>query len=187
MDKKELRKIVFARRREASDEEVTQKSRAIFAQIRNTAHYRNASSVFCYMDHKHEVMTREFIEQCWRDGKKVAVPKVNGKIMNFYYIEYFGQLAPGIMGILEPITHCPGIVQNADHDENALFIIPGVAFDEKRHRVGYGGGYYDKYQAEHTQHTTIAVAFEFQVFDAVPFDAYDICPRYLVTEDRILQ
>ncbi|MGI6056772.1 MAG: 5-formyltetrahydrofolate cyclo-ligase [Bilifractor sp.] len=187
MDKKELRKIVFSRRRKASDEEVKEKSRAIFEQIMRSDHYRNASSVFCYMDHKHEVMTREFIEQCWRDGKKVAVPKVNGKIMNFYYIEYFGQLEPGVMGILEPVTHCPGIVQNADHDEDALFIIPGVAFDGERHRIGYGGGYYDKYQAEHTWHTTMAVAFEFQIFDAVPFDAYDICPRYLVTENRIIQ
>ena len=61
MDKKALRKIVFSRRREASDSEIKEKSRAIFEQITQNDSYRNASSVFCYMDHKHEVMTREFI------------------------------------------------------------------------------------------------------------------------------
>ncbi|MGN0361988.1 MAG: 5-formyltetrahydrofolate cyclo-ligase [Bilifractor sp.] len=186
MDKKELRKTVFARRRAASDEEVQRNSQAIFSRITESACYQSASSVFCYMDHKHEVMTRSFIERCWQDGKRVAVPKVNGRDMNFYYIEYFGQLESGIMGILEPITHCPGIVQNADADEDALLIVPGVAFDENRGRCGYGGGYYDRYLAAHTRHTTIAVAFEFQIFDRIPSDEHDIRPQYLATEKRII-
>ncbi|MCC6095359.1 MAG: 5-formyltetrahydrofolate cyclo-ligase [Eubacterium sp.] len=186
MDKKEIRKAVFSRRREASDEEVQRSSEAIFSRITASSCYQSAASVFCYMDHKHEVMTRSFIEQCWHDGKKVAVPKVNGRDMNFYYIEYFGQLEKGIMGILEPITHCPGVVRNADEDEDAPIIVPGVAFDEDRNRCGYGGGYYDKYLSGHSCHTTIAVAFEFQIFDRIPSDEHDIRPQYLVTEKRVI-
>ena len=186
MEKKEIRKLVFARRREASDEQIIRDSQAIFDRIRETGAYRNAETVFSYMDYNHEVMTRSFIEQCWADGKKVAVPRVNGDVMNFYYIEYFGQLEPGCKGILEPITHCPGIVKNADDDEEALFIIPGVAFDPKRHRIGYGGGYYDKYQAAHPHHTTFAVAFEFQIMDEVPYEETDIRPMFIYTESRVI-
>lgn len=186
MDKKEIRKLVFARRKAASDEQILIGSRAIFDRVRATEDYKKASTVFVYMDYKKEVMTREFIEQCWADGKKVAVPKVHGEIMKFYYIEYFGQLESGYTGILEPITHCPGIVTCADDDEEALFILPGVAFDPQRHRIGYGGGFYDRYQAAHPHHTTMAVAFEFQIMDEVPYEETDICPMYIITESRVI-
>ncbi len=185
MNKKEIRKTVFARRKAASEEEIRKNSDIIFEKLRNSTEYRNASTVFAYMDYNHEVMTRAFIMQAWKDGKKVAVPRVNGSEMNFYYITYFGQLEKGCMGILEPITHCPGIVQIADADEKALMIVPGVAFDPERHRVGYGGGFYDKYLSIHDGHSTAAVAFDFQIFDEVPYDDYDILPQHIYTEREI--
>ena len=61
----------------------------------------------------------------------------------------------------------------------------GVAFDPARHRVGYGKGFYDRFLAAHPGFTTVAAAFEFQLFDAVPFEETDILPQMLVTEQKI--
>ena len=73
MTKKELRKLIYARRKAATDEQVVTASRQINEKIYATEAYQKAGSVFTYMDYKHEVMTRDFIEQAWKDGKRVAV------------------------------------------------------------------------------------------------------------------
>lgn len=180
MDKKEIRKEVFARRKKASDREIEEKSAEIFDRICAADIYQKAQTVFTYMDYRHEVMTRPFIERCWKDGKRVAVPKVNGKIMNFYYLDSFEQLASGCMGIMEPAGG-----EIADSCEDSLIIVPGVAFDPQRHRVGYGGGFYDRYLSEHTHHATIAVAFQFQIFGEVPHEEFDLRPDFVCTEENI--
>lgn len=189
LTKKELRKIVFARRKEASDNEIREKSRLLFAQVTALPAYQEAKKVFSYADYNHEVMTGEFMQQCWRDGKDVAVPRVNGDVMNFYRITSLDQLSPGCKGIPEPLDNnekgYDSEANLADDWEDALFIIPGVAFDAERHRCGYGGGFYDKYQSQHRNHTTVAVAFDFQLLEEVPSDEYDIKPQYLVTESKI--
>lgn len=190
-EKKQLRKLIFARRKEASDQEIEEWSRMLFGQIREMNLYKNARRVFAYMDYNHEVMTREFIRGCWEDGKETAVPKVNGKVINFYKITDFRQTAPGCMGIYEPADNDAIGYRMADHLaddwEDALFIVPGVAFDVNRDRCGYGGGYYDKYQEIHREHHTIAVCFEFQIVDRVPVTEYDIKPKMLVTEKRVIR
>lgn len=187
--KKELRKIVFARRKEATDAEIAEKSRRLFERVTAMPEYAAAKRVFCYADYNHEVMTGGFMEQCWRDGKEVAVPRVNGDVMNFYSITSSDQLSPGCKGIPEPLDAPEKGYNSAEHLaddwEDAFFIIPGVAFDAERRRCGYGGGFYDKYQEAHRNHVTVAVAFDFQVLDEVPADEYDIKPQYLVTESRV--
>lgn len=65
-------------------------------------------------------------------------------------------------------------------------ILPGVAFDEKKHRVGYGGGFYDRYLEKHPTLTKIAFAFEFQIFDSVPSESFDRQPEKIITEKRII-
>ena len=101
--------------------------------------------------------------------------------MEFFHIENFGQLHPGTMGILEPEEGA--LADGAD----ALVIMPGVAFDRDRRRIGYGGGYYDRYLAAHPCLPTMAVAFDCQVLDEVPYDEYDIRPQILVTETSVYE
>ena len=86
------------------------------------------------------------------------------------------------MNILEPD---PVVCACLDEEEDALMIMPGVAFDTKRHRIGYGGGFYDRYLQEHKKHPTAAAAFDFQLFDEVPYESTDICPDCLVTPSCI--
>ena len=180
-EKKIIRKEVFSRRKAVSDDWVAQKSTKIFEKIAELDLYKNCSSVYAYIDVNHEVMTRDFIRKAWADGKRVAVPRVQGPDLYFYWLDSFACLENGYFGIPEPKEGTP-----AADDENALLIVPGVAFDAQRHRIGYGKGFYDRYQAAHTKHATVAAAFEFQIMEAVPCEPTDVLPQYLVTEERVI-
>lgn len=89
-----------------------------------------------YADYNHEVITRYIIEQAWKDGKEVAVPKVFGKDMVFYRLTDFSQLESGYFGIPEPKEDGETVSW-----EEAMMVMPGVAFDVNCNRVGYGGGF----------------------------------------------
>ena len=119
------------------------------------------------------------IEKALEMGKTGAVPRVEGDDMVYYEIKDFSTLKSGYFGIMEPDG---GKVCTR---EEGFLLVPGVAFDPARHRVGYGKGFYDRFLAAHPGFTTVAAAFEFQLFDAVPFEETDILPQMLVTEQKI--
>lgn len=174
--KQAIRKKIFALRKEWTPEQVMEQSRVIAKTVMGLAAFQEAAAVYAYADCKNEVSTKPLIEACWKLGKKVAVPKVHGKDMVFYELTDYSQLEPGYFGVPEPAR---GQVAQW---EDALMIMPGVAFDAQRHRAGYGAGFYDRFLAEHRQHPTVAVAFDFQMVDGVPSEETDILPQILVTE-----
>jgi 5-formyltetrahydrofolate cyclo-ligase len=180
--KKDIRSEVKKHRREASVDEIYIRSEKICDAFLALDEYKEAPVVFAYIDCKNEVQTKKVIEQCWKDNKVVAVPKVFGDVMHFYTISSFADLEEGYFGIREP--------KNTDREpiicENALMILPGVAFDLQRHRVGYGGGFYDKYLELHSNLKKIAFAFEFQIYDKVPYESFDQQPEKVITEKRII-
>lgn len=180
MEKKDIRKLVFARRKEMSQQELKEKSRKICETVIGMKEFREASAIYVYMDYNGEAMTGALIEEAWKQGKKVAAPKVEGSEMSYYYISSYEDVKPGYFGIPEPDAVDPAC------DEDALLIVPGVAFDAMRHRCGYGKGFYDRYLSAHREHPTIAIALEMQMMEEVPSDVHDICPRYLVTEGRVI-
>ena len=179
--KQSIRKEVFKMRKEASPEQIEQASQAICEKILTLDAWKKSGWMFAYMDFNREVMTRELIRRSWQMGKRVAVPKVTGKDMIFYEITSFDQLKPGYFQIPEP-ENC-----REAFCEDAFLLVPVVAFDRMRHRIGYGQGFYDRYLSRHPDHRTAAVAFEFQVFDKVPFEELDILPQALVTEKEIYE
>lgn len=178
MEKKDIRKQVFAARRALSEQELTVHSQMICERILQMDEFRDAKTVYVYMDCKGEVSMRPLIETAWKLGKTVAAPKVQGDDMTYYEIASYDDVAPGYYDIPEPLTG------REASDESALLIVPGVGFDCARCRCGYGKGFYDRYLSKHTGHVTVAAAFEFQMVDEVPCTPYDIAPQYLVTEDR---
>ena len=97
----------------------------------------------------------------------------------FYKLTDFARLEPGYFGIPEPVS---GEIVNWS---KALMIMPGVAFDRANHRVGYGGGFYDRYLEKHPQLERVAIAFSFQMLPEVPTEPTDICPQIIVTEEEI--
>ena len=120
------------------------------------------------------------LERIWKDGKEVAVPKVFGKDMIFYRLTDFSQLEAGYFGIPEPRED--GQVVSW---EEAMMVMPGVAFDVNCNRVGYGGGFYDRFLEKHPKIQRVAVGFSFQMLSEVPTEDTDICPQVIVTEEQV--
>lgn len=179
--KKDIRKKVFALRKECSQETADQISEKICETVISLPEFQEAACIYAYADYNKEVSTKGIIEAAWKAGKRVAVPKVHGKDMTYYLLTSFDQLEPGYFNIPEPV--CKEIAK----DEDALMIVPGVAFDKNRHRVGYGQGFYDRYLSVHTQHKTVAIAFDFQIVEEAPAEETDIFPQKLVTETAVYQ
>ena len=180
--KKEIRAEVKKSRKEALPEQIRENSDVICDTFLSLPEYQNAKVIFAYMDCKNEVETQKVIEQCWKDGKIIAVPKVFGKIMKYYEIHSYDDLEEGYFGIREPKHELLKEIES----EEGVMILPGVAFDVSRHRVGYGGGFYDRYLEAHPNMKKIAFAFEFQVFEEVPYEVFDKQPEKIITEKRII-
>ena len=144
--------------------------------------FQKASCLYTYIDCKGEASTRLLMEEAWKLGKRVAAPKVHGEDMDYFYIRSMEDLEPGYFQIPEPKE---GLAKA--EEEDALVIVPGVAFDSHLHRCGYGKGFYDRYLKAHPHHTAIAIALEFQVVEEVPSEQFDVCPDMLVTPLRTIR
>ena len=177
--KKDIRKKIFAERKLHTDEQIEAMSRTITDKVTALPAFKNADRILVYADYNHEVVTEYLIKEAWKAGKEVAVPKVVGKDMVFYKLTDFAQLEKGYFGIPEPARG--EIVQW----EDAMMIMPGVAFDEKCDRVGYGGGFYDRFLEKHPGICRVAVGFSFQILPEVPTEPTDIRPQVVVTEEKI--
>lgn len=179
-EKKAIRKQIFKARKEHSDTWIEEKSRRITELLAALPEYEDADRIMAYADYNHEVITRYIIEQSWKDGKEVAVPKVFGKDMVFYRLTDFSQLESGYFGIPEPKEDGETVSW-----EDAMMVMPGVAFDENCNRVGYGGGFYDRFLEKHPGIRRVAVGFSFQILSEVPTEPTDIRPQVIVTEEKI--
>ena len=167
--KQEIRRLVRQRKREMAAEEIAEKSAALAATFLATDAYRRAKTIYGYLPFNQEVRTLPILEQALRDGKQVTLPKCKGDEMRFILVDDLGAVAPSAFGAPEPIADGP-----VASDAAALVLMPGVAFDRSGHRIGYGGGYYDRFLACEPEHPTIALCFDFQVFDHLETDAHDV-------------
>ncbi|NLH96911.1 MAG: 5-formyltetrahydrofolate cyclo-ligase [Clostridiaceae bacterium] len=188
--KKELRKYYIERRSRLSGDEVREKSESLFAGICLLDRYRNANVVLAYMSFGNEVSTGPFICRCIRDGKTVALPKVEkeegkGCRLAIYAIkDPVADVVPGFKGILEPD---PSKARLLDPREIDLAVVPGVAFDAAGNRIGYGAGCYDRLlPLLRPDCLKIGAAFEIQLADGLPADRHDFRLDMVVTEIRAI-
>lgn len=175
--KQAIRKEIFRRRKEAESTQIVDNSSAICKKLCSLTQFAEAEWIYLYIDCKNEVMTAGIMKEALRQGKHVAAPRVEGKDMVFYEIHSYEDLESGYFGIMEPKDG----LQKAEC-ENAFLVMPGVAFDNKKHRAGYGGGFYDRYLSIHKGLYKAAVAFDFQIVDHVPVEDTDILPDIVITE-----
>lgn len=169
MDKKALRQLISQQKREMTPEQIETASCALAEQFLQTDAYRQAKTLYGYLPYNQEVRTVPILEQALRDGKRVAVPKVYGDTMKFIYMNDLSAVEIGYCNIPEPIADGP-----IGDDPTALVLMPGLAFDKAGNRMGYGGGYYDKFLSEEPNHPTVALCYQFQMVDKIPTDSYDI-------------
>ena len=169
MGKKELRRTIRDRKRAMTEEEIVQRSEKLGKLFVQSEAYKNAKTIYGYLPYNQEVRTVPMLEQALKDGKKVAVPKVYGDEMKFLYLDDLSKVSKGYAGIPEPIADEP-----VADDETALVLMPGLAFDPAGHRIGYGGGFYDKFLAAEPNHPTLALCYEFQMLPELHTEEHDI-------------
>ena len=169
MDKKELRSHIRQQKRAMTPAQIEEKSTALGKLFLQSELYRNAASIYFYLPYNQEVRTVPMVEQALSDGKRVAVPKCYDDEMRFIWLTDLSEVAPGYCNIPEPIADAP-----VADDPTALVLMPGLAFDAQGHRIGYGGGFYDKFLAAEPNHPTIALCYDFQMLPHLETEEFDI-------------
>lgn len=189
MDKQDYRKAALARRDAIPEIDREIYSRIIIDKLFESKELIDADNVLVYCSYLSEVDTHTLIERLLYKGKRVYCPKVtdpkNG-IMEFYEVRGMKDLAEGYHGIPEPVTTDRYVTGEAMHTDT-LMILPGVAFDRDCNRIGYRGGFYDRYIPRIPGAYLIALAFEEQISeDIFPMESHDIKPDAIYTQARII-
>lgn len=196
--KKQIRAAALSRRDGLPAKEREVYSRLISEKLTALPCYRQAQAVLTYVSFRSEVDTGFLLEQALEDRKAVFAPRVSGREMEFFRIAAASDLAEGYHGILEPaggISYIDWISQIRKTEQPyTLICLPGAAFDRKRHRIGYGGGFYDRYlgrlRADNEEGlpriVMAALAFSCQVLKEIPWESHDICPDCIVTETEVI-
>ena len=180
VNKEELRKIMREKRNSLSLNEIYAQTDRCFGQLQKLQAFQESEWIYCYLAIGSEVDTIGLISRFTKMGKKVAAPKVEDDVIAFYEINSIRECRPGAFGILEPASY------KAPADEKGLILLPGLAFDVHGNRLGYGGGFYDKYLKSHADYPRAALAFELQILDEVPAEETDSPVDYVVTPERII-
>ena len=169
MNKQELRRAIRERKRAMTAKEIEARSAVLAEKFAQSDAYKAAKTIYGYLPYNQEVRTVPMLARALAEGKKVAVPKVYGDEMKFIYLDDLTQVAKGYAGIPEPIADGP-----VARDETALVLMPGLAFDREGHRIGYGGGFYDKFLAREPHHPTLALCYDFQMQEHLETQEFDI-------------
>ncbi len=188
MSKKALRKEIFALRDSLSSAEIMARSKGIAAQLARLPFYRKEGlTIMFFLSFRSEVETRRMVEDNLARGNRVLVPRTESeerKLIPSQLLNPEKDLVPGFYGIPEP---GPGALRPVDPLEIDLLIVPGVAFDLQGNRLGYGGGYYDRFfERLRPDVPLVALAFELQIVSRVPVDPWDRPMDWIVTEKRAI-
>ena len=183
LSKKEIRRIVQELRKTYSSETLAIWSEEICRKIAKLPEYRKSTFIAFYFAKKGEVDLKSLIGRAFLTGKKVFLPKTHftEKKLTFHQIFSFSDLVPGPFSLREPPLKNPSI----SPEKLELILVPGVAFDLKKTRIGYGGGFYDRVLSK-TQALKIGVAFSFQIFEKLPSEAHDQNVDLIITERGII-
>jgi 5-formyltetrahydrofolate cyclo-ligase len=179
-NKKALRREILAKRSSMTADTVLEKSQRICENVISSKFYKNCKKLCLYMPIRNEVDVRLLLEPARTDGKSVYLPKVLPEnYMEFYSYNESTALISGAYDILEPDS-----TEILEPDEDTLIIMPGAVFSKDNKRIGYGGGYYDRYLAKHPECKTMAVAYDFQVLEQIPYEEHDVCPDVVMSCTR---
>lgn len=223
-EKKRIRLAALAGRDNLTAEQKRDYSDRIVKNLTSLPCYREADAILTYISFRSEADTFPLLKRAFADGKAVFAPKVLGKEMAFYQISSPEDLTEGYHGILEPSggrlfdewmddrfgqreKSQPEKPMEGNEAEKAgygvpsiLICMPGAAFDRARHRIGYGGGYYDRFLSNlseggektagtvrlQAKMTTAALAFGCQIFEKIPWEPHDIRPGRIITETETI-
>ena len=180
--KTDIRRLMAQRRKALTPPEAARCGKAIRQQIAKAPFYRESRCLSCYVSVGNEVDTHALIRSALDDGKCVAVPVARkGRPMMQVRISDLSELVPAPFGLLEPAEDSWDPIAPSAFD---LVIVPGLAFDRQGNRVGFGGGFYDRFLSG-LDAVKVGIAYGFQLGEALPTEPHDVGLDWLVTESRI--
>lgn len=180
-----MRNSVLQQLNDMSYQQYRDRSRTLSKHLLQQKDVLEAKTIAITLSNKPEVDTSFIIEQLWKMNKRVVVPKCNvqERTMQFHAIDTFAQTERAYKNILEPI---PELCEAVDKAQIDCMIVPGVVFDESGYRVGFGGGYYDRYLQDY-QGVTIALIFDEQFINEVPRESHDLPVHIIVGEHKTIR
>ncbi|MDD2494533.1 MAG: 5-formyltetrahydrofolate cyclo-ligase [Tissierellia bacterium] len=186
MGKSEIRKYILNIRNNLNNTVVNEKSKIIINKLISLEEFKNSKTVFIYMDFRNEVRTGEIINFLLEQNKRVVLPwtdTANTEIVPVEIKDMENDLITSSFGYLEPKKEN---VIEVKVEEIDLIIVPGVAFDKRFNRIGFGKGYYDRILNRKRKNTlAIAIAYEFQVLEEIPYEEHDIKMDAIITEENM--
>lgn len=182
-EKKILRLAMKEKRSRLTQEEVSALSEMLCQKIYTLPAYQNTDCILAYFPIRNEVSLLPLIKDAVSKGKRVYLPKVAGERMIFLRCQSQQDVAKGYMGIYEPVTT---EAWSPEYTDKTIALLPGLAFDASGNRLGYGGGFYDRFLTEN-QVLNIGICYDFQILsEPVPTEPFDITLQYIVSEKRII-
>ena len=181
-DKKIVRKLIKLSLEQITDEKRVEYTKQISTQLYNLNEWKQSKVIGITISIPPEIPTLHIIEQAWREGKEVVIPKCNpeNKTMQFKKITSFEQLESVYSGLLEPVEN----TLEVRSEKINLLVVPGLAFTREGYRLGFGGGYYDRFLSSYNG-STVSLAFECQLVDQLPTELHDIPVHLVVSTDKV--
>lgn len=179
--KDKLRTKMRHLRQNIAPEEKIEKSRTIRKTLENTKSFQTAERILFYASKQNEVSTTQWIQDALAAGKKIYLPKVNNDHLLICPIQSWEDLKEGSFGILEPCEN----LEPSHPKELDLILVPGLAFDKKGNRMGYGKGFYDRLLKQ-TKALRIGLAFKEQIVDELPVEDHDEAVDLVITDETII-
>ncbi len=190
MDSGFLRKQILDKRDRLNKATRLQHSVEIVRRCLHLKHLADADTIFLYMNFRSEVITADFIDTLLKMGKRVVLPVTltrERKLLPVYVYDINKDLAPGYATIPEPVAEIRKSRAAAPEDIDIIFL-PGSVFDERGGRMGYGGGYYDRFVSRKApQALRVGLAYEIQVVEEAPLQPHDELLDLIITEKRKIQ
>lgn len=180
LEKTKLRKKMLEQLQILPKEKRLSYSQVIYLTLFSQPEWKNANVIGVTISTRNEINTKPIIEKAWKEGKKVVVPKCNSgnNSLDFRRIDSFDEVAKGYYSLEEPImaVTTPYCKESID-----FLIVPGVVFDKTGIRIGFGGGYYDRYLSDYKGNTT-SLAYELQIIEKIPNEQHDIPVGTIISE-----
>ena len=187
MDKKIIRREILVKRAKIGKDNHIILTEAVMKSLKDTIYYKNAKTIMTFISFGSEIDTHKFIKSGIKEGKTIVVPVTfhENRVMKPSRVLDFDEFEPGYFNILTPKEE---FIRYIDPSEIDLIIVPGAVFDRDGYRVGYGGGYYDRFLSKIDKSVPkIAIAFDLQIVEQVPREDFDIPVDFIITEKEIIK
>lgn len=183
MNKTEIRKKKIALLKQLSTKEKEAEEHQLYTQLFESNYWKKADTIAVTMSQDFEIDTRPIITEAWKVGKKVVLPRAKKKrVMDFVLYTPDTPLETSSFGIVEPAAHLSAV----EKDDIDLMIVPGLAYSRNGYRIGFGGGYYDRFLTDY-RGMKISLVLKSQQIDAWTPETFDIPLDALITKDEVIE